>query len=368
MQKVFSASCGIADYYCDAPHGSVCHLAMHKAISYHGVGLVSGNSFVGFERKMMRQCVLVTGGGGFIGSNIVDALLGDGAYDVRVLDNFSTGRRENLAHCLNDIELIEGDIRDMEIVEDAVRDVEMILHQAALPSVPRSVKAPITSNDVNIGGTLKLLSAAHKAGVRRMVMASSSSVYGDTPTLPKQEGMMPNPMSPYAVTKLTGEHYMRVFAQLYGLETLAIRYFNVFGPRQDPTSQYSGVIAKFMTAAIEKTAYTVNGDGMQARDFTYIENVVDANLRALKAPILEGQAINVAVGEKYTLLDLINAINKTAGVDLPIEFRESRPGDVKYSQAAIEHARDILGYEPLVSFEEGVARTYEWYCQMNSDI
>lgn len=305
--------------------------------------------------------VLVTGGAGFIGSNLVDALLANGHYDVRVLDNFSTGRRENLAHCQNDIELVEGDIRDMEIVEDAVAGIDMILHEAALPSVPRSVKAPVTSNDVNVGGTLKLLSAAHKAGVQRVVFASSSSIYGDTVELPKHEGMTPKPMSPYAVTKLTGEHYLRVFAQLYGMETLAIRYFNVFGRRQDPTSQYSGVIAKYMTAAIEGTKYIVNGDGSQARDFTYIDNVVHANLLALQAPKLEGQAINVAIGEKYTLLDLIKAVNTAADVDLPIEFKEARTGDVKYSMAAIEQARLILGYEPLVDFEEGIKRTFDWY-------
>jgi len=316
----------------------------------------------------MKKRVLVTGGGGFIGSNIVDALLADGSYHVRVLDNFSTGHRKNLSHCLSEIELIEGDIRDMEIVEEAVADTEMVLHEAALPSVPRSVKAPITSNDVNVGGTLKLLSAAHKAGVKRVIMASSSSVYGDTPTLPKHEEMVPHPMSPYAVTKLAGEHYLRVFAQLYGLETLAIRYFNVFGPRQDPTSQYSGVIAKFMAEALANGVYTVNGDGTQARDFTYIENVVDANMRALKAPKLEGQVINVAAGAMYTLLDLIDAINRAAEVDLPIEFREPRAGDVMYSQAAIERACELIGYEPLVSFEDGIARTFEWYhmsCEKN---
>jgi len=305
--------------------------------------------------------ILVTGGGGFIGSNLVDALLENGNYYVRVLDNFSTGRRENLSHCLDDIELIEGDIRDMEIVEDAVAGIDMILHQAALPSVPRSVKAPITTNDVNVGGTLKLLSAAHKEGVRRVVMASSSSVYGDTPALPKREDMIPQPMSPYAVTKLTGEHYMRVFSQLYGLETLALRYFNVFGPRQDPTSQYSGVIAKFMTAARDRAAYTVDGDGLQARDFTYIDNVVDANILALEAPKLAGQTINVACGKKYTLLDLIDAINAAADSELPIEYRDARVGDVKYSQAAIDRAFDVLGYKPTVSFEEGIMCTFEWY-------
>jgi len=310
---------------------------------------------------MSLQKVLVTGGAGFIGSHLVDALLADGGYDVRVLDNFSTGRRENLAHCRPAIELIEGDIRDMEIVEDAVEGVDCILHEAALPSVPRSIKAPVTSNDVNVGGTLKLMSAAHKAGVRRVVFASSSSIYGDTEVLPKHEGMMPKPMSPYAVSKLTGEHYVRVFADIYGMETLAIRYFNVFGPRQDPTSQYSGVIAKYMTAAVTGGGYVVNGDGQQARDFTYVDNVVNANLLALKAPQLAGQVVNVACGMRFTLLDLIAAINDAAGVDLPVEFREPRVGDVKFSQAAIEEAARILGYEPRVCFATGIQRTLEWY-------
>lgn len=305
--------------------------------------------------------VLVTGGAGFIGSNLVDALLVDGNYQVRVIDNFATGHRKNLAHCASDIELVEGDIRDLEIVEDAVQGVDMILHQAALPSVPRSIKAPVTSNDVNIGGTLKLLSAASKAGVKRVIMASSSSVYGDTPTLPKIETMTPNPMSPYAVTKLTGEHYLSVFARLYNIETLAIRYFNVFGPRQDPTSVYSGVISKFMTAAIEKSKYTVSGDGPQARDFTFVENVVQANLLALKAEKLSGEVINVACGEKYTLLNLIAAINVAAEVDLPIEFIESRPGDVKYSLADISAAKSLLGYVPSVAFCDGIAETFDWY-------
>ncbi|MDZ4178927.1 MAG: SDR family oxidoreductase [Coriobacteriia bacterium] len=310
---------------------------------------------------MLRTSVLVTGGAGFIGSHIVDALLADGGYQVRVLDNFATGRRENLAHCLSSIELIEGDIRDMEIVEEAVAGVECILHQAALPSVPRSVKAPVTTNDVNVGGTLKLLSAAHKAGVRRVVFASSSSVYGDGQELPKHEGMAPRPMSPYAVTKLAGENYLRVFADIYGMETLAIRYFNVFGPRQDPASYYSGVIAKFMTAALEGGRCVVNGDGMQARDFTYVDNVVHANLLALKAPQLDGHAVNVACGERYTLLDLIAGINEAAGVQLSVEYREARVGDVKYSQAAIERAREVLGYEPLVCFKDGIVRTFNWY-------
>ena len=309
---------------------------------------------------MSLSNVLVTGGAGFIGSNIVDALLAEG-YPVRVLDNFSTGRRENLAHCLDRIDLIEGDIRDMEIVEDAVAGIDCILHEAALPSVPRSIKAPVTSNDVNVGGTLKLLSAAHKAGVKRVVFASSSSVYGDTEVLPKHEGMTPRPMSPYAVTKLTGEQYLRVFADIYGMETLAIRYFNVFGPRQDPTSQYSGVIAKFMTAAINGSAYVINGDGTQGRDFTYIDNVVHANLLALKAPRLSGEVVNVACGEMYTLLDLTAAIDRAAGTRQEIAYRQPRVGDVMYSKAAIGAAESLLGYQPQVGFYEGVRRTYEWY-------
>lgn len=304
--------------------------------------------------------VLVTGGAGFIGSNLVDGLLREG-YEVRVLDNFSTGRRENIEHFKKDIELIEGDMRDQEITDQAVDGIDMILHEAALPSVPRSIKAPVTSNDVNVGGTLKLLSSAQKAGVQRMIMASSSSIYGNTVELPKHEGMTPKPMSPYAVTKLTGEHYLRVYHELYGMETLAIRYFNVFGPRQDPTSQYSGVIAKFMTAAIEGTKYKINGDGTQARDFTFIDNVVKGNLLALKAPKLGGESVNVACGGKYSLLDLIEAVNKAAGVDLPIEYGPERAGDVKYSMAAIEKAKELLGYEPDIDFYEGIKRTFEWY-------
>lgn len=304
--------------------------------------------------------VLVTGGAGFIGSNLVDGLLREG-YDVRVLDNFSTGRRENIEHLKKDIELIEGDMRDQEITDQAVDGIDMILHEAALPSVPRSIKAPVTSDAVNVGGTLKLLSSAQKAGVQRMIMASSSSIYGNTVELPKHEGMTPKPMSPYAVTKLTGEHYLRIYNELYGMETLAIRYFNVFGPRQDPTSQYSGVIAKFMTAALEGTKYIVNGDGTQARDFTYIDNVVKGNLLALKVPKLGGESVNVACGCKYTLLDLIDAINRAANVELPIEFGPDRAGDVKYSMAAIEKAKVLLGYEPDIDFYEGIKRTFEWY-------
>ena len=316
---------------------------------------------------MAQMTVLVTGGAGFIGSNLVDALLADGGYRVRVLDNFSTGRRENLAHCLSSIELVEGDIRDAEIVEDAVAGVDCILHEAALPSVPRSIKAPVTTNEVNVGGTLKLLSAAHKARVRRVVFASSSSIYGDTQVLPKSEDMTPKPMSPYAVTKLAGEGYLKVFADIYEMETLAIRYFNVFGPRQDPTSQYSGVIAKFMRVALEGGRYEVRGDGLQARDFTYIENVVNANLLALKAQALEGQAVNVACGEMYTVLDLISAINAAAGVDLPTDYCDARTGDIMYSHASIARAESILSYRPVVEFREGIQRTFDWYAGQRTE-
>lgn len=316
---------------------------------------------------MATPLVLVTGGAGFIGSNIVDGLLADGGYRVRVLDNFATGRRENLTHCLGDIEVIEGDIRDLETVEEAVGGVDMVLHEAALPSVPRSVKAPVTTNDVNVGGTLKLLSAAHKAGVRRVVLASSSSVYGDGEQLPKHEGLTPNPRSPYAVSKLTCEHYTKVFSDIYGMETLAIRYFNVFGPRQDPTSQYSGVIAKFMTAALDDKPFTIHGDGTQARDFTFVANVVDANLLALKADRLDGSAINVACGDRITLLDVIETLGTLTGRTGEIVFAEPRVGDVRFSQAAIERAAEVLGYTPSVPFEEGLRRTLEWYAVNRPD-
>lgn len=310
---------------------------------------------------MSHPLVLVTGGAGFIGSNIVDALLTDGGYRVRVLDNFATGRRENLDHCRSSVELVEGDMRDLETVEAAVEGVDCVLHQAALPSVPRSVKAPNTTNDVNVGGTLKLLTAAHKTGVKRFIFASSSSVYGDSDLLPKHEGMTPNPMSPYAVSKLAGEHYLRVFANLYGMETISLRYFNVFGPRQDPTSQYSGVIAKFITAALEGSPFVVYGDGQQARDFTFIDNVVQANVRALKAESLAGQAINVACGGSISLLEMIECLKDITGCSSPVEFMPPRAGDVKYSQAAIDDAATILGYRPSVDFAAGLGRTVEWY-------
>lgn len=310
---------------------------------------------------MAGQRVLVTGGAGFIGSNLVDALLADGRYEVCVVDNFATGRRENLAHCLDSIDLVEGDIRDLETVEEAVRGIDCILHEAALPSVPRSIKAPVTTNEVNVDGTVKLLTAAHKAGVRRIVFASSSSVYGDGQELPKVETMAPAPMSPYATSKLACEHYVRVFAQIYGFEALSLRYFNIFGPRQDPTSQYSGVIAAFMRAALTGRPFVVYGDGEQARDFTFVDNVVAANLLALEAPQLPGEPVNIACGGRVTLLDLVETLSAIAGVSPQIEHREPRKGDVRVSQADVSKAREVLGYAPRVDLAEGLARTFEWY-------
>jgi nucleoside-diphosphate-sugar epimerase len=309
----------------------------------------------------LNPTVLVTGGGGFIGSHTVEALLRTGRYDVRVLDNFATGHRANLVHLIDDLHLVEGDVRDMETVEEAVAGVESIVHLAALPSVPRSVKAPITSNDVNAGGTLKLLSAAHRAGVERVILASSSSVYGANASLPKREEMLPAPVSPYAASKLAAEHYVGVFARTYGMSTLSIRYFNVFGPRQDPASQYSGVVAKFMNAALRGETCTVFGDGSQSRDFTYVDNVVAANLAAIRADDLHGQAVNVACGVASTVNDLLAAIGAGIGSPVSTQFAPPRTADVPHSLADITAAGTLLHFEPLVTFQEGVNRTLAWY-------
>jgi UDP-glucose 4-epimerase len=304
--------------------------------------------------------VLITGGGGFIGGHLVDRLLELG-HTVRVLDNFSTGRRGNLRRALAHIELVEGDLRDPDTVRRATIGAEVVLHQGALPSVPRSVNDPRTTNAINVEGTLNVLLAARDARVRRVVMASSSSVYGDTPALPKVETMAPQPRSPYAISKLAAEQYTCSFMPLYGLETVALRYFNVFGPRQDPTSQYAGVIARFCTSALRGQPYTVQGDGLQSRDFTYVENVVRANLLALDAPDVGGQVFNVACGERITLLDMIAILNGLAGRELPVEHEPARPGDVRHSLADIGKARRLLGYAPEVGFAEGLARTFAWY-------
>jgi UDP-glucose 4-epimerase len=309
--------------------------------------------------RLMKRA-LVTGGAGFIGSHLVEGLLARG-YQVRVLDNFATGRRENLVPMATDIELLEGDVCNLTTVRNAVRQVEIVFHEAALPSVPRSVKNPLESNEVNIAGTLNVLLAARDAGVRRVVYASSSSAYGDTPTLPKVETLPPDPLSPYAVGKLAGEQYMKVFAALYGLSTISLRYFNIFGPRQDPTTQYAGVIAKFITCALEGKPYPVFGDGEQSRDFTYVENAVAANLSAAECEFDGSPIVNIARGERTTLNQIIAMVNELTGNKIPIQYNPPRAGDVRHSQADITRAKEILGYQPTVDIREGLRRTLEWY-------
>ncbi|MEM7129625.1 MAG: SDR family oxidoreductase [Chloroflexota bacterium] len=305
---------------------------------------------------------LVTGGAGFVGSNIVHHLISEGA-DVRVLDNFSTGRRENLAEVHHEIDLIEGDLRSQEICRQAVQGIDYVLHQGAMPSVSRSVADPFTSNDTNANATLNMLVAARDAEVKRFVYASSSSIYGDSPTLPKVESMDPRPKSPYAVAKLAAEHFCRIFYDLYGLETVCLRYFNVFGPRQDPNSQYSAVIPLFITSLLDGKPLTIYGDGTQSRDFTYVENNIAANLLASTAPTADvaGQVFNIACGQRYTILELVDALNEILGTNIQPNFDGSRRGDVKHSQAAIDKAQNSLGYKVQASFIDGLRKTVEWY-------
>ena len=303
---------------------------------------------------------LVTGGSGFIGSHLVEGLLKNG-YAVRVLDNFATSRRENLAKVLNDIDIIEGDVRNLTTVRNAARNVDVIFHEAALPSVERSVRNPLESNDVNIAGTLNVLVAARDANVRRVVYAASSAAYGNQPSLPKEETMTPDPLSPYAIGKLAGEQYLKVFQSLYGLSTISLRYFNIFGPRQDPTTQYAGVIAKFATCALEGKPFPVFGDGEQSRDFTYVENAVQANLLAADAELKDSPVVNIAFGQRTTLNQIIEMLNELTGQNLRTEYAPERSGDVRHSHASIERARKILGYAPSVDVLEGLRRTLEWY-------
>lgn len=306
----------------------------------------------------MADVYLVTGGAGFIGSHVVEELLSLG-HAVRVLDNFSTGRRKNLDGVHDDIEVIEGDVRSYERLHRSVRGVTRVIHLAALPSVPRSVQDPLTSNDVNVTGTLNTLLTSRDEGVSRVVLASSSSVYGANSTLPKHEGLVPAPISPYGVSKLSAEQYTIAFHDVYDLETVALRYFNVFGPRQDPSSQYSGVVPLFISAALDGRDPVVFGDGTQSRDFTYVTNVVDATVRASRVEGAAGAICNIGSGGKQTVLDLIAAIERLTGHDLHPRFEAERTGDVKHSFADISRARAVLGYEPSVGFEEGIARTYE---------
>jgi len=299
---------------------------------------------------------LVTGGGGFIGSHVVDELLRRG-HEVKVLDNFSTGRRQNLAHVAGDVELVEGDVRSYERANTAVKGVDAVIHLAALPSVPRSVQDPLTTTEVNVIGTLNVLLASRDHGVRRVVLASSSSVYGANNFLPKHEELIPHPISPYGVSKLAAEQYAMAFNAVYGLETVALRYFNVFGPRQDPNSQYSGVVALFLRLATEGGQPTVCGDGTQTRDFTYVSNVVDATLLAATAPKASGSVLNIGCGASYSVLDLIAAIERATGRSMEPRFAPDRPGDVKHSFANIDRARARIGYEPTVTFADGVGKT-----------
>lgn len=308
----------------------------------------------------MASFCLVTGGAGFIGSALVRALLARGDR-VRVIDNFFSGKRENLAAVAADVEVIEGDIRDGGALGRALAGVELIFHEAAIASVPRSLADPVASHDVNATATLELLAAAKRAGARRLVYAASSSAYGDTPTLPKIETMRPEPLSPYAVSKLAAEHYCQVFAGAYGLETVCLRYFNVFGPHQDPTSEYAAVIPRFVTAALAGKGVTIFGDGTQSRDFCYIDNTVAANLAAAVAPEASGRVFNVACGVATTLNEVVRLVGDIVGRAVEVTYAPRRVGDVKHSLADITAAGDGLGYRAAIPFREGLERTIAWY-------
>ena len=304
--------------------------------------------------------LLVTGGGGFIGSHLVERLVRDG-HRVRVIDNFTTGHRRNLSSVIDDVDLVEGDLQSYERAHAAVRGCEIVFHEAAMPSVPRSVQDPLTSNAANVIGTLNVLLAARDSGVRRVVFASSSSVYGSVPDLPKREDLPALPISPYAVAKLAGEGYCRSFTEVYGLETVALRYFNVFGARQDPLSQYAAVIPNFITGALRGEPPTIFGDGEQSRDFTYIDNVVEGNILAMSARGIAGRAYNVACGDRISLNQLVAAIGRVLGRSIEPRYEAPRPGDVKHSMADTTRARDDFGYEVVVPFEEGLTRTVRHY-------
>jgi UDP-glucose 4-epimerase len=304
--------------------------------------------------------VLVTGGGGFIGSHLVSRLAAEG-YEVRVLDNFATGRRENLAGLGSEVEVVEGDLQSYERVHTAVRECEVVFHQGALPSVPRSVGDPLTTNAVNVIGTLNVLLASRDSGVRRVVFASSSSVYGATPELPKREDLPVAPISPYAVTKLAGESYCRSFSEVYGLETVTLRYFNVFGPRQDPLSQYAAVIPRFIGAGLDGVEMTIYGDGEQSRDFTYIDNVIEANILAMRSASAAGQVFNAACGERITVNRLVEELGAILGTEVAARHVAPRAGEVQHSLADLSRAAEQLGYKPTVPFAEGLARAVAYF-------
>ncbi|HLY61068.1 MAG TPA: SDR family oxidoreductase [Terriglobia bacterium] len=303
---------------------------------------------------------LITGGAGFIGSNIVDELLRRGET-VRVIDNLSTGLVENLAGTRDRITFCEADIRDLDKIRPGFEGADYVIHLAALASIPRSIADPITSNAVNVDGTLNVLVAARDAKAKRVVFAASSSAYGDNPILPRVETHEPRPLSPYALMKLTGEYYCKVFTNIYGLETVSLRYFNIFGPRQNPNSPYTGVLSLFNAAYIRGTTPTVYGDGEQSRDFTYVSNVVDASLRACTSAGASGGVFNIGVGEQYSINQVIAMMNKIFGREVRPNYAPARKGDVRESLADIARARAVLGYAPIVSFEDGLRRTVEWY-------
>jgi len=304
---------------------------------------------------------LVTGGAGFIGSHIVEELVTRGDF-VRIIDNFITGKKENVAAFLGKIELLEGDIRDFDACRKAVDGIDYVLHQAALPSVPRSVENPQLTNDINIDGTLNILLASRDAKIKRLVFASSSSVYGDDPSLPKKEGAEGTPLSPYALSKVVGELYCKIFSRLYGLSTVSLRYFNIFGPRQDPYSQYAAVIPNFITKIIQGERFSIYGDGKQSRDFTYVSNAVQANMLALEAgESVSGEAFNLACGYQTSVNSLASEIIKIEKVNISPIYEKPRPGDVKHSFADISKAEKILRYKPAVSFERGLGKTIQWY-------
>ncbi len=304
--------------------------------------------------------ILVTGGAGFIGSHLAEALVKRG-HRVRILDDFYSGHRENLAPVYRDVEIVRGDCADPADARRSVKGIEVVYHESAIPSVARSVADPLRSRRANGTATVTMLLAARDAGVRRFIYASSSSVYGDTPTLPKRETMTPNPLSPYAAEKLCGEHYLRMFHRLFGLETLSLRYFNIFGPRQDPGSPYSGVISRFATALIRGETPVIFGDGLQSRDFTYVGNVVDANLRALIARKLEGEAVNIATGRRVTLRMLLARMARALGGSGKARHEPARAGDVRHSLADVTKARRLLGYRPRIGLDEGLETTMAWY-------
>jgi nucleoside-diphosphate-sugar epimerase len=303
---------------------------------------------------------LVTGGAGFIGSNICRKLLAQGDF-VRVIDNLLTGKKENLAGVIEKIDFLEADMGDYELARAAMEDIDVVLHQGALPSVPRSVADPAATHKHCINATFTLLLAARDAGIKRFVYASSSSAYGDTPTLPKIETMQPQPLSPYAAAKLAGEYYCTVFYEVFGLETISLRYFNVFGPHQDPTSQYAAAIPAFVTAMLKDMPPTIYGDGEQSRDFSYVDNVVEANLLAARAKKTCGEVMNIACGQAVTVNEVIDIINELVGKSIKPIYTDPRPGDVKHSLADVSLAKKTIGYEPIVPFAEGLRKSIDWY-------